>query len=462
MIRCQVYVHIAILGNYKDFLKTIISRFASSGLYEYTEKIHLCFLGDISSVDLSGIHGDKYHILHVGDDVLKCEFPTIQQIWLDSQENDFDILYLHSKGVTRNNCQYISDWVDYLLYFNVDLWFNRVIDLKNCDVSGVNLNGDANNKTNNPETWGIENPPLHYSGNFWWSKTSHIRSLPEPMGTYLPCREYLKFRHMCEMWVCQNEDAIYYESHNSKVNHYCELYKRQNYININKPSIDVIFLTKTSNFHHYGLTQRSINSLFYNNSNVDLNVIVIETNTLSYLDGFYYHGCTVVHPDEDFNYNKFVKIGLRHCKNKFVIICNNDLLFTENSMVNMIASMERNNIKSSSPMEPNYHPRSCGDLDYLSGPIEGYVVTKHICGWCVAIDRSILHEYNDFFDERFVFWYQDCDYSLTLQSHGIKHFLLPNFKVRHEFCGSHDLLGSQVHEMTYGQLDIFKSKWPNH
>ena len=36
---------------------------------------------------------------------------------------------------------------------------------------------------------------------------------------------------------------------------------------------------------------------------------------------------TLIFPDEDFNYNKFVNIGLEECKNEAILITNNDVFY---------------------------------------------------------------------------------------------------------------------------------------
>lgn len=98
----------------------------------------------------------------------------------------------------------------------------------NIAITGVNLSGNKNDINENPITWGYEKAPLHYSGNFWWSKSSHIRKLNSPIK-WLPSDDYLKWRIMAEMWLCQIE-GNYKNAWSSNVNHYIEKYKKENYI----------------------------------------------------------------------------------------------------------------------------------------------------------------------------------------------------------------------------------------
>jgi hypothetical protein len=221
--------------------------------------------------------------------------------------------------------------------------------------------------------------------------------------------------------------------------------------------IDVIFLSFTKNLHYYGLTQRSINTLIQNNQDVDFNIFVVETNKKIIDEFFVYRDCNVLIPDEDFNYNRFIQYGLNFCKNDYVLICNNDLIFTKDSIKNLVNIVKTYNIESASPIEPNFHNNLFSEKEMQSDFIEGYEVQKHILGWCIILKRNLIKKFN-LFDEEFSFWYQDDDYAMELKKNGIKHFLIPSSKVRHEFSASHTLL-KEKETMTYGLKKKFDEKW---
>ena len=62
------------------------------------------------------------------------EFKTMKIIYNDSINDDFTILYIHSKGVTYNGSnENVNDWVDYLIYFNITLNTTCLELLKNND-----------------------------------------------------------------------------------------------------------------------------------------------------------------------------------------------------------------------------------------------------------------------------------------------------------------------------------------
>jgi hypothetical protein len=130
----------------------------------------------------------------------------------DANETEelYNILYLHSKGITRKGEKtkhYISDWVDLMLYFLV---FNYEVCqkfLNLVDVCGVNF---------------MSIPSPHYSGNFWWTTSKYARNLPKEIG-----KEYLD----PEMWVCKS-DPISLTLWQSNIIHYYQPYDRSNYTSV--------------------------------------------------------------------------------------------------------------------------------------------------------------------------------------------------------------------------------------
>jgi GT2 family glycosyltransferase len=219
--------------------------------------------------------------------------------------------------------------------------------------------------------------------------------------------------------------------------------------------IDAIILTKSSDLSHYGLTCRTINTLKNSTDSVDIIVVESEREESFKEKGFIYHGCNTVFPKQNFSYNKFLNIGVQQTKSDWILICNNDLVFSKNWLIEMEKVISKNpEIKSFSPSCPHWHLHQ-----NMQGEIEeGYTVSKNICGWCILLHKSVVEEC-DLFDEQFDFWYQDNDYSMSLQSKGVRHALVINSKVYHMVSGSHDLLREREYQMTHGQQEIFNKKW---
>jgi hypothetical protein len=147
------------------------------------------------------------------------ETHTLRKLWLRSKnEDNLNILYFHSKGITalerilKTNKQY-STFVNYYHWRKYLEW--SVIEkhdicqeyLKNYDIIGCNFS-----------QW----PKPHYSGNFWWSKSSFLRTLNDPedenwVTWYLSQDRFLSIsprRMISEMWIGSNANATMFSLHN--------------------------------------------------------------------------------------------------------------------------------------------------------------------------------------------------------------------------------------------------------
>lgn len=158
-------------------------------------------------------------------------------------------------------------------------------------------------------------------------------------------------------------------------------------------------------------------------------VIVVETMQ----NVEYYNAKTIHYPKtEKFCYNKALNLGIALAKNKYIALCNNDLVF-DKSFGQIGKIMFMNGIRSASPMCPRSHRNGFtkGNFVYY-----GYRIGFELCGWCIVIDRDILPEIGGKLDETYLFWFSDNAYADQLNKAGIKHGLLCNIIVTH--------LGSQT------------------
>lgn len=148
---------------------------------------------------------------------------TMRKIWNDSQEKDMIILYLHSKGITSTKKHLESGdaetfkkyhyWRQFLNWGVIENWekcYGR-IKFGDYDIAGVNY---------------LETPSKHFSGNYWWSKSKYIKTLPDPSKLdwwYELKRKtndhWLKNasdRFRDEQWPCCSEIAKIYNVFSSK------------------------------------------------------------------------------------------------------------------------------------------------------------------------------------------------------------------------------------------------------
>lgn len=151
------------------------------------------------------------------------EIPTLINLKniCDSSTEEFYVLYIHHKGVTKTWSRSVSDWRDMLNYFNISNWkicIDKLYD--GFDTVGVNWNGD------------YKYP--HYAGNFWWAKSSYIKKLPKlvlpSINQYRTQLEvdYEYHKQDAEFWLGM---AIPKASclHHSNINHYEDRYNSYMY-----------------------------------------------------------------------------------------------------------------------------------------------------------------------------------------------------------------------------------------
>ena len=154
-------MHICAINNWRDIVKTLFDRIRSSGLYDKIDALYYSLLGDYECLNDEIFKDPKFHNMLYSPQYDLYETATLNKIWYAAKQEEFNVLYLHSKGVSHNGTnQQILDWVEYLTYFNIDRYSDCLKQLEDNDVVGVNISNDI---------------MIHYSGNFWWSKSSYIK-----------------------------------------------------------------------------------------------------------------------------------------------------------------------------------------------------------------------------------------------------------------------------------------------
>lgn len=163
------------------------------------------------------------------------------------------------------------------------------------------------------------------------------------------------------------------------------------------------------------------------------NVIVVESGPALIDCG---QNITVRYDREKFNYNHALNQGLSICKNDWVVLANNDLVFRQYWMTEMnLAYEQAPDIKSFSPWNEmyNWHYN-------LFGPepapiIRGYRICHEMAGWCIVARREIFDVIK--LSERVDFWFSDNVYADALINANIPHALVTRSKVNHIVSQTH-------------------------
>lgn len=173
MIPIYVYYHIAQMGNWKEVISEQITKLGESGLQDEAIAIRV---GVVGTQELKLDLPEKFEILFHKSDLKMGEIPTMEALHQHASTEDFLVLYMHTKGVSYQEQDHkrenMAAWRRYLEHFCIGRWRECVTLLETHDASGCELVGPLKMRTHNSIV------PQHFSGNFWWSKSSYLRKLP--------------------------------------------------------------------------------------------------------------------------------------------------------------------------------------------------------------------------------------------------------------------------------------------
>jgi hypothetical protein len=165
------YIHVCQTGQWQRSLTMLMTSIKSSGLYDATAVIRLGIVNTVGHVIPDAVLEDpKFTIVYHGSAYF-YERPTLLHM---KKMSDLDpettvYYYLHTKGLrhfgTRTE-QAVVDWINLMLYWNIECWQMALEKLHTFDTYGCNDIG------------------FHYSGNFWWATCKHIRYLPATIQAY--------------------------------------------------------------------------------------------------------------------------------------------------------------------------------------------------------------------------------------------------------------------------------------
>lgn len=202
-----LYYHVACIENWKEIMSRMLFKLKHSGLYDTISKINCTILGNNYDIDDPIFKDPKIFIRFHSSDLSLYERPTLNGILDDAINSEpHYVLYCHSKGVKHYNSETtynnVYNWCEYLAYFNIYKYNKCIEELNNgADTVGCNL-----------QELGA---PLHYSGNFWWARSSHISKLSKIVDNYYNTPEF---------WVT-SISGKYCNLWTSGVNHYNEPYE---------------------------------------------------------------------------------------------------------------------------------------------------------------------------------------------------------------------------------------------
>lgn len=197
MNNVAVFIHVATVNNYQKIFEELFGEIIDSGLSEYSDSIRICAVGsgDLMIPEQKNIivDFDPSASIDSTQSVNYGEFYTLRKIkdFANNAKENYKILYCHLRGVTSPNNECIPTWRKYLIHHNITNYKNCLGQLDEYDACGVDLI--------TKDRWPYSD---HFSGNFWWSNSDHIKKLPEISQIDNPSSpQKATLRHNAEFWV---------------------------------------------------------------------------------------------------------------------------------------------------------------------------------------------------------------------------------------------------------------------
>lgn len=212
------------------------------------------------------------------------------------------------------------------------------------------------------------------------------------------------------------------------------------------PVADVVFLSNGAKARQRNMTQAAINSAIAGANSLPVNCIVVEQQP-----GVTYRNATTIRPSSpDFHYNRSANEGVRAGTADWVVIANNDLIFENGWLHNLLA-----------PRHPVVSPFNPGDRRQIDvEDLEtGYQNGRHFSGWCFMVQRRLWLDWGGF-DECVSFWCSDDVVVEQCRASGVAPMIVRDAVVRHLGSKTLSTLSSaHKEELTWKQVLIFERKY---
>ena len=188
-----VYIHVCQLGDWRRSFNMTMDRIRTSGLYSVATEFRCGVVSPTGAVTPDELFMDPKMKIICSGYSQEYERPTLLHM-RNSAEIDGDetrYLYVHTKGLRWFGTPkepFVLDWIKLLLYWNVNKWSDALMRLDTHDTYGCNY-------------YCKDSPwPPHYSGNFFWTKPAHLKTLPRHIGLGYNDPEF---------WLCLNRPLAF-------------------------------------------------------------------------------------------------------------------------------------------------------------------------------------------------------------------------------------------------------------
>ena len=153
-----------------EILERILKYLKDRSIFDLLDLLVINNIGDDLDEAYFKNISEKIVVINYSSNTELFECATIKQVISFSKlHKDYKILYLHTKGVSRNKDEWcmngVISWTNYMLYCLVDNANSCIKLLNTYDTVGCNFRGDS------------VHAKQHYSGNFWWATSEYLQKL---------------------------------------------------------------------------------------------------------------------------------------------------------------------------------------------------------------------------------------------------------------------------------------------
>tara|TARA_A100001015_G_scaffold315263_1_gene426677 strand:- start:2556 stop:3299 length:744 start_codon:yes stop_codon:yes gene_type:complete len=181
-------MHVCFLDHWDIIVHDLFEMLEEFDVYTRVYEIRICSVGNKTNLSHNIWNRHSKIRLYAHDENIhlyeKFTLDILRNDALLASEN-FNVFYLHSKGITKYNNEYehIKTWNKYMI---VSCWESSLTnELQKCNAIGCRLSK--------------LNIGPHFSGNFWWSKSDYLKTLKLVGSNY----------YDAESWILSSEGLIY-------------------------------------------------------------------------------------------------------------------------------------------------------------------------------------------------------------------------------------------------------------
>jgi len=176
MHKINIFYHVFCVNNWQELCEDQFANVFKSGLYDACEKMRIGVVGNEIEIDKFFTWFPEMIKKYTPTNKIEMrsstenhfEYLTIHWLKEFCDTNDAHVLYFHTKGISQPAGSFIrlckDDWRKFMEYECIEKW--KYCDTKldeGYDCCGTRFSAKKH---------------VHFSGNFWWAKSSWIKTLP--------------------------------------------------------------------------------------------------------------------------------------------------------------------------------------------------------------------------------------------------------------------------------------------